>query len=244
MCKAKDIAPSRPLPCSLPQLQSQSAQAGYRYRIKRLCDYFMWSLALLLPPKCFSDLKYGPCPPERDWVILLSCFIYPIKNQKEKDWAKWAKWARILKNTFTNEQLCSLTWFFLVYACLNMHQNIYLFITFKITVTLCFLGGFWVTVPTQLLGWSISSLPQVTSNTAPALPHASVVAVYPALFHIIGGNWESIRFLRHSSGYPSLIDIFENRSRMFLEQPTMFGNSTLDRMINAFLILSGAIVTF
>ena len=70
----------------------------------------------------------------------------------------------------------------------------------------------------------------MTSNTAPALPHASVVAVYPALFHIIGGNWESIRFLRHSSGYPSLIDIFENRSRMFLEQPTMFGNSTLDRL--------------
>ena len=33
-----------------------------------------------------------------------------------KNWAKWAKWARLLKNSLTDEQLCSLTCF-LVFAC-------------------------------------------------------------------------------------------------------------------------------
>ena len=50
---------------------------------------------------------------------------------KKKDWAKWAKWARILKNTLTDEQLCSLTCF-LVFARSNMYQNIYSFIAFEI----------------------------------------------------------------------------------------------------------------
>ena len=43
-------------------------------------------------------------------------FIYCIGNQKKKD--RWAKWARMLKNTLTHRQLCSLTCF-LVFACLN-----------------------------------------------------------------------------------------------------------------------------
>ena len=34
-------------------------------------------------------------------------FLYRIWNQKKKDWAKWAIWARMLKNTSTDEQLCS-----------------------------------------------------------------------------------------------------------------------------------------
>ena len=50
---------------------------------------------------------------------------------KKKDWAKWAKWARILKNTLTDEQLCSLTCF-LVFACSDKYQNIYSFFRFKI----------------------------------------------------------------------------------------------------------------
>ena len=50
---------------------------------------------------------------------------------KKKDWAKWAKWARILQNTLTDEQLCSLTCF-LVFACSDKYQNIYLFFRFKI----------------------------------------------------------------------------------------------------------------
>ena len=37
----------------------------------------------------------------------------------------------MLKNTLTDEQLCSLTCF-LISACLNMYQNIYSFIAFKI----------------------------------------------------------------------------------------------------------------
>ena len=50
-------------------------------------------------------------------------FVYPIQNKKQ-DWAKWAKWARILKNTHTDEQLCS--WIcFIAFACSNMYQNIH-----------------------------------------------------------------------------------------------------------------------
>ena len=51
-------------------------------------------------------------------------FLYPIKNQIKKTWAKWAKRAKILKNTLTEEQLCSLSCFS-VSACLNIYQNIY-----------------------------------------------------------------------------------------------------------------------
>ena len=60
-------------------------------------------------------------------------FIYPFKNQK-KNWVKWAKWAKILKNTLTEEHLCSLTSVtcFFVSACLNMYQNINSFIAFEI----------------------------------------------------------------------------------------------------------------
>ena len=46
----------------------------------------------------------------------------PFKIRK-KDWAKWARLARILKNTLTDEQLCSLTCF-LVFACSDKYQNI------------------------------------------------------------------------------------------------------------------------
>ena len=52
----------------------------------------------------------------------IKTFIYPIKNQKKKDWAKWAKWAKMLKNTLTDEQLCSLICFFVSFL------NMYLFI--------------------------------------------------------------------------------------------------------------------
>ena len=38
-----------------------------------------------------------------------------------------AKWAKIDKNTLTGEQLC-----FLVFACLNIHQNSFSFIAFEI----------------------------------------------------------------------------------------------------------------
>ena len=61
---------------------------------------------------------------------LIKTFFYFIKNQK-KNWAKWAKWARIHKNTLANEQLSSLTCFF-VSAFLNMYRNIHSFIAFEI----------------------------------------------------------------------------------------------------------------
>ena len=41
-------------------------------------------------------------------------------------------------------------------------------------------------------------------------------------------RWESVRFLRLSFGYPSLIEIFENRCRKFLKQLSKLGNSTLE----------------
>ena len=50
---------------------------------------------------------------------------------RKKDWAKWAKWVRILKNTPTDEQQCSRRCF-LVFACSDTYQNMYLFILFKI----------------------------------------------------------------------------------------------------------------
>ena len=54
-------------------------------------------------------------------------FSYPVQYQK-KDWVKLAK---ILKNTFTDEQLCALTCFW-VFSCSNMYQNIYFFIRLRI----------------------------------------------------------------------------------------------------------------
>ena len=41
-------------------------------------------------------------------------------------------------------------------------------------------------------------------------------------------RWESVRFLRLSFGYPSLIEIFENRARKFLKQLSRLSNSTLE----------------
>ena len=41
-------------------------------------------------------------------------------------------------------------------------------------------------------------------------------------------RWESVRYLRLSFGYPSLIEIFENRSRRFVKQLSKIGNSTLE----------------
>ena len=41
-------------------------------------------------------------------------------------------------------------------------------------------------------------------------------------------RWESVRFLRLSFGYPSLIEIFESRSRKFLKQLSKLGNTTLE----------------
>ena len=43
-------------------------------------------------------------------------------------------------------------------------------------------------------------------------------------------RWESIRFLRLSFGYPSLVEIFENRSRKFLKQLSTLGNATLESL--------------
>ena len=43
-------------------------------------------------------------------------------------------------------------------------------------------------------------------------------------------RWESVRFLRLSFGYPSLTEIFDNRSRKFVKQLSVIGNSTLKRL--------------
>ena len=41
-------------------------------------------------------------------------------------------------------------------------------------------------------------------------------------------RWESVQYLRLSFGYPSLVEIFESRSRKFLKQLSLLGNSTLE----------------
>ena len=57
--------------------------------------------------------------------------LFILFKIREKEQAKWAKWARMLKNTFTDKQLCSLTCFFLL-ACLNNYENVYSFFVFEI----------------------------------------------------------------------------------------------------------------
>ena len=47
-------------------------------------------------------------------------------------------------------------------------------------------------------------------------------------------RWESVRFLRLSFGYPSLIEVFESRSRKFLKQLSKLGNATLERLLNLY----------
>ena len=42
-------------------------------------------------------------------------------------------------------------------------------------------------------------------------------------------RWESVRYLRLSFGFPSVIEIFENHSRKFLKQLSALGNPTLQR---------------
>ena len=55
------------------------------------------------------------------------------------------------------------------------------------------------------------------------------VALNDCIRRIVTFNrWESVRYLRLSFGYPSLLEIFENRSRKFLKQLSLLGNSTLE----------------
>ena len=54
------------------------------------------------------------------------------------------------------------------------------------------------------------------------------VALNDCIRRIFSYNrWESVRYLRLSFGFPSLIEIFENRSRKFLKQLSTLGNPTL-----------------
>ena len=55
--------------------------------------------------------------------------LMALKIREKYDWAKWARWAKMLKIIWADNQLCSLTCF-LVFACSNMYQIIYSFITF------------------------------------------------------------------------------------------------------------------
>ena len=41
-------------------------------------------------------------------------------------------------------------------------------------------------------------------------------------------RWGNVGYLRLSLGYTSLLEIFENRSRKFLKQVSLLGNSTLE----------------
>ena len=83
-----------------------------------------------------SELEYWKTPSQMSSYAHLHAFLYlhaqicikisflfiTFKIRK--------KWARILKNTLTDEQLCSLICFF-VFSCSEKYQNIYSFIWFK-----------------------------------------------------------------------------------------------------------------
>ena len=59
--------------------------------------------------------------------------------------------------------------------------------------------------------------------------HPLNVALNDCIRRIFTFNrWESVRYLRLSFGYPSLVEIFESRSRKFLKQLSLLGNSTLE----------------
>ena len=60
------------------------------------------------------------------------------------------------------------------------------------------------------------------------------VALNDCVRRIFGYHrWESVRFLRSSFGYPSVIDIFASRSRRFFNKLPRTGNPTLIRLAEA-----------
>ena len=122
----------------------QSLQIFYLLeQIKSNCMHWMhWkSEKNRFEPNELDELKYSKSLTQMTshahWHVLVFACSHMYKNihlphlKLEKNYAKWAKWARILKNTLTNEQLCSLTNFF-VFACSDKYQNIYSFFRFKI----------------------------------------------------------------------------------------------------------------
>ena len=116
-------------------------------------------LAMLRLTKCSTDLKYSPCPPARDWGSRVSGLV---------------------------KLLFSFSFF----------PSVFLFSFFYATLW----ATFWLVGPS--VRWSVRhtllvfgfcsfwphcSCPNnlVTSIMAPAHPHATSVAVYPALFYFL-----------------------------------------------------------
>ena len=49
---------------------------------------FLRSFASMLLPKCSGDLKYGPCPPTRDWGSCVSGLVFCVATYaKVPDWS-------------------------------------------------------------------------------------------------------------------------------------------------------------
>ena len=113
-------------PCFLPSVTANFFLLVIK--IKSNCMYWMhWkSEKSRTELNELDELKYSKSLTQMTsyahWrVLIFACSdmyqnIYLSYLRYKKDWAKWAKWARILKNTLTDEQLCSLTCF-LVFAC-------------------------------------------------------------------------------------------------------------------------------
>ena len=60
------------------------------------------------------------------------------------------------------------------------------------------------------------------------------VALNDCIRKIFGYHrWESVRFLRSSFGYPSIVDIFASRSRKFYAKLPHIGNTTLKQLAEA-----------
>ena len=67
--------------------------------------------------------------------------------------------------------------------------------------------------------------------------HPLTVALNDCIRRIFGYNrWESVRFLRLSLGYPSLIDIFSSRKRKFLARSSLIDNVAVRRLLELKLV--------
>ena len=71
---------SRVLRDSTPRFVGQSVRPSHI-----TFSAYMGSLAMLLQPKCSIDLKYGPCPPARDWGSRVSGLVWYTKERRSNE---------------------------------------------------------------------------------------------------------------------------------------------------------------
>ena len=118
-------------------------------------------------------------------------------------------------STFTTSHLKSLVKFrSSANTILNVHQKPSEQILLKMLYTTCVPH---LTYASDVIHYSSSQMQPLN------------VALNDTIRRIFTFNrWESVRYLRLSFGYPSLVKIFEHRSQKFLKQLSSLGNFPLD----------------